>query len=172
MRFLYVNGEGMPDDSVRGLPLERRVELVAAALIEGMSAGWEKFNARSLAGFVRPLREKPDPEGDHPGLNAAEEQAREAERREAAHRRQVQAEAQDRLDREAEAQQAPWREAKAWIAQQPEDVRRRGDDLLAKKLTAKGLSSGKKPPLFILGPLLTEVVNELRAKGEQAAEVR
>lgn len=87
MSFLYADGGGMPDPSIKGETLDRRCRLVAAALLELASQGETKWNPRLLAGYLRRLRRQPDSTSeaaqvkDHdPEWRLAKQAALEAER--------------------------------------------------------------------------------------------
>lgn len=60
MGFLYADGGGMPDPSVKGETSERRCRLVAAALLELAGQGETDWNPRLLAGYLRRIRKQPD----------------------------------------------------------------------------------------------------------------
>ena len=88
MSFLYADGGGMPDPSVKGETLERRGRLVAAALLELAGQGETDWNPRLLAGYLRRIRKQPDStseaasvkDGD-PQWEATKRAALEAERK-------------------------------------------------------------------------------------------
>lgn len=88
MGFLYADGGGMPDPSVKGETLERRCRLVTAALLELAGQGETDWNPRLLAGYLRRIRKQPDStseaasvkDGD-PQWEATKRAALEAEKR-------------------------------------------------------------------------------------------
>lgn len=60
-RWLYDDDETLADPSVKGLPYDRRLELVGAALLE-LGAKSSRWDPRHFAGFVRRLRSTAPPE--------------------------------------------------------------------------------------------------------------
>jgi hypothetical protein len=97
--FLHPDGGGLPDPSVRGLPLDARRELVARALIQMRDQGVDRWKVPVLAAFIRPLREsKADGSTDEAERTEAELARIQAKHAERADLARLQAEGQQILE--------------------------------------------------------------------------
>ena len=82
-RFLYpTESQGLPDQSVKGLEFDERVQIVAEALVEMQTKDRaDVFDVPTLASFVRRLRNRPPPNSEADGIDPEWEKTREEMRR-------------------------------------------------------------------------------------------
>ena len=163
-RFLYVSEDValLPDKSVQGLDFTARRKLVAAALLELRDQGEDEWKPPLLAGYIRRIRNAPDPDGDHPGLSAEDEERTETDRREAARAKGHAAAEIERLNREGRKATAEQAEARDWLDAQPTETQDTVAKVMAKSVRKFGYPDPTKAPPSIVGSALLGAVREVR----------
>lgn len=175
-RFVFLDEASalLPDDSLAGLDLEWRRRYVAAALVDMAGAGKAEWNPLVLAGFIRRLRERPDPAGDHPGMSAAEEEEGERNRREVARARRASAQAEEHLTHQARELQAELLEdlrlGREWLEAQPPEIQQRVQALHLARLRGMGWRGDQaRAPVQLSAPQLMAAIREARDAAQAPA---
>lgn len=158
MRFLYPDGQGDPDPAVRGLPLDRRLQLVASGLLEMRDQG-RAWSRPVLGGFIRRSRATPDPTTEAAQHTGATEAEREELRRTKAAVRRRDDSAREDLEREGAARLDGMADAKAWLQEQPKDVQASVAVQLRANLRRLGFRGDpdRAPPVLAADALLQAV---------------
>jgi hypothetical protein len=157
------------DERVWGSMANTERPRLLATAIQRWAAEGNDFNGRFFRAIILKVISEghaPDPDGDHPGMTSAEERGREAERFERVKSRASTAVAADinRLNAEGAAELEAAKTAKAWLEEQPDDVKGAVTVGMKSQLGRLGYSGQGRPPSWMVGPALLAAVRNVQER--------